>query len=156
MDKKKLLGSIVGCVLVGLLGTPFTTSSIPSWYSQLQKPPFTPPNWIFGPVWTVLYILMGISLATIASEKKSPTRKLLIQLFFVQLALNFLWSVLFFGTRSIGVGLATLIALDVTVYFYTVKAFSFRKSASYLMVPYALWISFATYLNTAIFVLNNR
>lgn len=102
-DLPKLLISVIGCELVGFLGTPFTISAIPTWYATLNKPFFAPPNWIFGPVWTLLYFLMGVAFYLIWKQgwqkKKIKTAGMF---FLVQLALNFIWSPIFFGLRARG------------------------------------------------------
>jgi tryptophan-rich sensory protein len=136
----KLLISVIGCLFVGVTGGLFTYPAIQSWYVTLNKPFFTPPNWIFGPVWTILYILMGISLYLIWSGKgKEHMRRQAMRYFLLQLALNFLWSIGFFGLRDP----------------LLIRAFlSFNKHAGYLLMPYLAWVSFATLLNGAIVFLN--
>lgn len=145
---------MVGCELVGILGTPFTIAAIPSWYAYLNKPPFSPPNWIFGPVWTLLYFLMGVALWIVLISKKSDVRDRGIRLFAVQLVLNFLWSVIFFGMRQ---PLAALV--DIALLWAAILAtiLTFRKVSSvsaYLLIPYLIWVSFASILNFAIVLLN--
>ncbi|MBI1863004.1 tryptophan-rich sensory protein [Candidatus Microgenomates bacterium] len=150
----KLGAAVVGCELVGILGTPFTIAAIPSWYAYLNKPPFSPPNWIFGPVWTLLYFLMGVALWIVLISKKSDVRDRGIRLFAVQLVLNFLWSVIFFGMRQ---PLAALV--DIALLWAAILAtiLTFRKVSSvsaYLLIPYLIWVSFASILNFAIVLLN--
>lgn len=154
-DWKKLIISILVCEGVGISGTPFTLSAIPTWYAGLEKPFFSPPNWIFGPVWTILYLLMGISfyLLWVKGWKKKSVRYAGI-LFGIQLLLNFLWTPLFFGLRSPLLGLIDILLL-LGVLIYTIsKIFPISKTAAYLLVPYLLWISFATMLNAAVLILN--
>lgn len=151
----KLIVSVTICELAGILSTPFTLAAIPTWYSTLVKPPFSPPNWIFGPVWTLLYLLMGISFYLIWQKgwKKKKVR-IAGYYFGAQLALNFLWSISFFGLRSPILGLINIIAL-LALIILTMQHFSpLSKIAFYLLVPYALWVSFATLLNGAIVILN--
>lgn len=151
----KLIISIVVCELVGILSTPFTMAAIPGWYSTLIKPPFSPPNSIFGPVWTLLYLMMGVAFFLIwqLGWKKKKVR-VAGYYFGAQLTLNFLWSITFFGLRSSILGLATIVAL-LSLIILTMKHFyPLSKVAFYLLVPYLLWVSFATILNGAIVLLN--
>ena len=127
---------------------------ISSWYSTLNKPSFNPPNYLFGPVWSVLYILMGIGLYLILQTPKSAMRTKSIVLFTVQLILNLSWSFIFFNAQSpfaalIIIGLLWIAILMMMIYFHTLSPI-----ASYLQIPYLLWVSFATVLNAAIWILN--
>lgn len=154
-DFVKLILSILGCELVGVLGTPFTLAAIPAWYVNLNKPSFAPPNWIFGPVWTILYLLMGISFYLILKRGwKKKAVKTAANFFLAQLALNFLWSPIFFGLRSPLLGLIVIVAMWVLIVITMKKFYSLSKLAFYFLVPYILWVSFATVLNAAILVLN--
>jgi len=151
----KLISSIVLCTLAGALGTVFTISSIPTWYSYLNKPFFSPPNWIFAPVWTTLYILMGISFYLIWI-KGFKTRKVrdAVNVFGVQLILNAIWSPVFFGYKNIVLALAIIIIMWIYIV-KTIRAFlKVDKTAAYLLYPYLAWVSFATILNLSIWVLN--
>lgn len=154
-DLPKLIGIIVGCELVGILGALFTTQAIPTWYMTLNKPTFAPPNWIFGPVWTTLYLLMGISLYLILQEgwKKRSVRTA-AKYFMVQLGLNFIWTPLFFGLRSPLLGLIIISILLIFIILTMKKFAGISKVAFYLLIPYLIWVSFATILNAAIVVLN--
>ena len=151
----KLFIAVIGCELVGLLSTPFTISSIPSWYAYLNKPPFSPPNWIFGPVWIMLYFLMGVS-AFLIWEKglKNKKVKRAQNYFFIQLFFNFFWSVLFFGLHFPILGLIDIVALLISILFTSRAFFAISKLASSLLLPYLLWVSFATILNIFIVILN--
>jgi len=151
----KLAGAILGCELVGILGTPFTINAIPTWYANLNKPFFAPPNWIFAPVWTILYFLMGISIYLILKDgwKKKKVKTAAI-FFFAQLALNFIWSPIFFGLQSPILGLIVIVAMLFLIIMTIIKFYAISKPASYLLIPYLLWVSFATILNAAIFILN--
>lgn len=154
-DPLKLLVCIVGCELVGILGTPFTISAIPTWYASLNKPFFAPPNWLFGPAWTLLYFLMGVSFYLILQKnRKKKVVKTAIHFFLAQLVLNFLWSPIFFGLRSPLLGLITIVALWLLIIITMKKFYPLSKAAFYLLIPYLLWVSFATVLNAAIVVLN--
>lgn len=151
----KLLTSIIGCELVGFIGTPFTISAIPTWYATLNKPFFAPPNWLFGPAWTLLYFLMGISFYLIWKQDfKTLKAKIARKFFFVQLFLNLIWSPLFFGLRSPLLGLIDIVALWIFIVITIYKMHPVSKWASYLLIPYLLWATFATVLNGAILILN--
>lgn len=154
-DPVKLVLSIVLCEAVGLLGTPFTISAIPSWYQYLNKPFFSPPNSIFGPVWTILYFLMGVSLYLILTTKTNPAkRKYALTIFGVQLIINFLWSLLFFGLKSPELGFINIVALWAAIVLTIRVFYTVYRPAAYILIPYLLWVSYATILNTAIVLLN--
>ncbi len=147
-DIPKLIYAIIICQLAGFVGSLFTSSAIPVWYASLQKASFNPPNWIFGPVWTLLFLLMGVSLYLIWIKKKIPN------IFWIQLGLNVLWSILFFGFKSPLLAFIDIIALWAAI-FLTIKAFyKISRTASYLLIPYILWVSFAALLNIMIVILN--
>lgn len=150
MPKKTplLLFSVGLCLGAGIIGSFFTVSAIPNWYATLNKPSFSPPNWIFGPVWTVLYIMMGVSLYLIWAKKKIPA------VFWVQLILNALWSVIFFGLKNPLLAMVNILALWIAIVL-TIKSFyKINKLAGNLLIPYILWVSFATFLNYNIWILN--
>lgn len=151
----KLIASIVICELVGILSTPFTVAAIPTWYATLVKPPFSPPNWIFGPVWTLLYLMMGISFYCIWQLGWKKNKMILAGFYFgAQLVLNFFWSIAFFGFRSPILGLITIVSL-LTLIIVTMKHFyPLSRVAFYLLIPYLIWVTFATLLNGAIVILN--
>jgi translocator protein len=151
----KLFIAVVFCELAGIAATPITITSINTWYRALNKPSFSPPNWVFGPVWTVLYLLMGIS-AFLIWEKglnKKEVRVALIY-FLIQLICNFLWSLLFFGFYSPLIALIDIFVLWVAISLTIIKFHSISKPAAYLLIPYLLWVSFAAVLNLSIVVLN--
>ncbi len=147
--------AIIGCELVGIVSTPFTISAIPTWYRTLNKPFFSPPNWIFGPVWTTLYLLMGIS-AFIIWQKGLKKKKVneAITYFGIQLFLNFIWTFLFFGLRNPLLGLIDIVVLWIFIVLTILKFYRLSKPAAYLLIPYLLWVSFATILNFFILILN--
>ena len=131
----KLITSIVICELAGILGSAFTINSIPTWYATLNKPFFSPPNWIFGPVWTTLYLLMGISLYLIWTQKPTKKTKAALKFFAIQLGLNFIWTPIFFGLRAPLLALIIILAL---LYFIlkTMGAFKpLSQTAFYLLAP---------------------
>jgi benzodiazapine receptor len=151
----KFVLSIALCQAAGFLGSFFTIPAIPNWYATLIKPAFSPPNWLFSPVWISLYTLMGISFFIIwnKTEKRSFRRKGLA-FFFIQLILNALWSAFFFGLRSPLAGLIEMTFLWLTIaltIFYFVKL---SQWAGVLLIPYLLWVSFAFILNFSLWTLN--
>ncbi len=154
-DLIKVVGCIVGCELVGILGALFTMEAISGWYITLNKPVFAPPNWVFGPAWTLLYFLMGVSFYLIVKKGwKKKAVKTAAMFFLVQLGLNFLWSPVFFGLRSPLLGLITILAMWIMIVLTMRKFYPISKGAFYLLVPYLLWVSFATVLNAAILIGN--
>ncbi len=150
----KLLLSIVLCEGVGILGSIFTIPSITTWYSHLNKPIFNPPNWIFGPVWTTLYLLMGISLFLVLEKKLKIQKNFLLILFSVQLLLNFLWSVMFFAWHLPTLALVDIALLWISITLLIVDFWKFSKIASVILIPYLLWVSFASVLNLWVAILN--
>jgi benzodiazapine receptor len=151
----KLIVSIVVCQIAGLIGYLFTRPAIPTWYASLRKPFFTPPDWIFGPVWIILYILMGIA-ASLVWQKgldQKDTRYALL-LFGVQLVLNALWSILFFGLKSPLAGLIGIVLLALAILLTIQKFLGVSRPAGILLIPYFLWVSFASGLNLSIWYLN--
>ena len=151
----KLLASVLLCQFAGAVGSVFTASSLANWYSLLEKPVFNPPSWVFFPVWTLLYTLMGISLY-IVWDKGLHDREVKIGLliFGIQLVLNSLWSFLFFGLRSPYYGFVEIIFLWLAIFLTIVQFRNISKTASYLLVPYILWVSFAALLNYYLWTLN--
>ena len=143
------------CLAAGAIGSLFTIQSIPTWYAGLQKPVFAPPNWVFGPVWTTLYVMMGVS-AYIIYRKGDKKKEVLaaLEIFGIQLILNTLWSILFFGLRSPSYGLIGIIALWIAIAATLIRFYRISKPASYLFIPYLFWVTFAGFLNLAIVLLN--
>lgn len=146
----KLLLCLALPLLSGALGSLATYPNIESWYQTLTKPVLTPPNWIFGPVWTSLYLLMGISLFLIWRKKNLW----LVKLFFIHLVFNTLWSIIFFGFHQLGFALIEIILLWIFIAYLTVRFWQTRPLAGALLIPYLLWVSFATYLNFSLWLLN--
>jgi benzodiazapine receptor len=154
----KLVGSVLLCEAAGAMGSIYTYGGVRDWYPKLEKPSFTPPGWVFAPVWTVLYAMMGLSLY-LASQRRSEQDEDLWQasrvLFGTQFALNTLWSYVFFGRRAPGWALVEILFLWVAIA-ATTRAFSrISRTAGLLLVPYLLWTSFAVVLNHSIWRLNN-
>jgi benzodiazapine receptor len=151
----KLIASIAVCILIGSAGSFFTIVGPGSWYDQLVKPWFNPPAWIFGPVWTMLFILMGIALYLIWIEgTDNPPVKTALLLFATQLLLNFLWSYFFFGLESPLFGLIEITVLWLVLLATIIAFYRIRPLAAYLLLPYILWVTFAAYLNYTILTLN--
>lgn len=148
-----LIFSILLPQIVGAFGALFTFSSIADWYTSLTRPPLSPPNWVFGPVWTTLYLMMGLSLFLVLRQKTNKS-KIAVRIFYIQLFLNFLWSVVFFGFLSTGGGLIVIVAMWIAILMTILKFLKFSRIAAYLLVPYLIWVTFASYLNLAFFWLN--
>jgi translocator protein len=150
----KLLASIALPLVLGAIAGLFTADAVPEWYAGLNKPSFNPPNWLFGPVWTSLYILMGISLFLIWKQNPGKERNWAILVFLIQLVLNFAWSFIFFYFNMIGLALLEIILLWLCIILMLVMFYKLNKIASFINIPYLLWVSFATILNTGYFILN--
>ncbi len=151
----KLILCIVVCLLVGGISGGLTASAIPTWYPTLQKPSWNPPNWLFGPVWTLLYILMGIAAARLWDSPSSPTKTMALTLFGVQLFLNFMWSILFFNYHVLGIAFAEIILFWGLLLVSIITFAKIDKTSAWLFVPYISWVSFASILNFAIWQLNS-
>lgn len=152
----KIILAITVCEFAGIIGSFFTAPSIQSgWYEALAKPAFTPPSWVFGPVWIMLYALMGIA-AFLVWEKgwKRKDVKIAIGIFFAQLVLNTLWSIIFFGLQNIGLALLEIVILSLAILLTIIVFAKISRPAAWLLVPYILWVSFAAYLNYSIGILN--
>lgn len=151
----KLIISVTACEVIGFLGVPFTISAIPTWYAALNKPTFAPPAWLFGPVWTLLYFMMGSAFYLIWKQGWNKKEVRRAGVFFLgQLGLNFIWSPVFFGLRAPILGLIIIAAMWIMIVMTMKKFYPLSKNAFYLLVPYLMWVSFATILNAAIVVLN--
>ena len=153
---EKLVISIFICLLAGFIGSYFTSPAIPAWYATLQKPSFAPPNWVFFPVWTSLFIMMGVSLFLVWQKGWEDKKvKTAIYIFAGQLVLNALWSVAFFGLRSPITGLIEIIILWIAILATILSFMKISRTAAYLLIPYFLWVSFAAFLNFSIWRLNS-
>src|SRR5512139_3156139 len=150
----KLVASVILCQLAGFLGSLFTIPAIPTWYATLKKPFFTPPDWIFSPVWISLFILMGISLFFVWRRTDHPKFKIAFIFFFVQLILNILWSIVFFGLRAPLLGLIDIVLLWIAILFTIFHFLKVSKFSGVLLLPYLVWVSFATLLNFSLWILN--
>ena len=149
---------LVLCLLVsffaGALGSVATIANIPTWYSSLAKPPLLPPNWVFGPVWTVLYALIGVALYHVAVAKTKKSKDQAYWWFGAQLVLNIIWSFVFFGAHMAWPGFFVLLLLLGAIIATAFKFLPISKCAAYLLWPYAVWVCFAGYLNLGVALLN--
>lgn len=152
---KLLIVSIGVCLAAGVIGSLFTTEAIPTWYAGLTKPDFNPPNWLFAPVWTTLYILMGIALYIVwTTHGGKRLKRAALWFFFFQLILNTLWSILFFGLKNPVLAFIEIIMLWLSIGMTIILFQKFSRVASQLLLPYLLWVTFATVLNGSIMLLN--
>jgi translocator protein len=151
----KLAAAILFCVIVGSLGSLVTTTGPGSWYAVLQKPIFTPPGWVFAPVWITLFVLMGIAVWLVwESGIQHRDVQVALGIFSVQFILNILWSFLFFGLRSPFFGLIDIILLWIMIAATIGAFYRVKKSAAYLLIPYIAWVSLASALNGAVLYMN--
>ncbi len=149
-----LIVCLVVCFAAAAIGSAATLPSIPTWYQGLAKPAFNPPNWLFGPVWTLLYTMMAVALWRVVNRSEGSSRRTAIAIFAVQLVLNAAWSVVFFGLHSILGGLIVIVLLDIAILATIARFGRIDRLAGWLLVPYVVWVSFAAVLNLAIFILN--
>lgn len=151
----KFIIAIVVSELAGIIGSFFTTPAINGWYSTLVKPALNPPSWVFGPVWTTLFALMGIAAFLIWKKGLEQKRvKIALGIFLGQLVLNTLWSIIFFGLKSPGAAFIEITFLWLAILATIIAFAKLSKPAAWLLAPYILWVSFAAYLNYSIWMLN--
>ena len=151
----KLISSVSICLFTGFVGSFSTMDSVSTWYADLEKPSFNPPDWAFGVVWPILYVMMGVAAFLISNKGiSSKQTKVALGLFVFQLVLNCLWTPIFFGLHMMGLALAEIILLWVAILITIVAFWRISKTATYLLIPYILWVSFAVALNTAFWFLN--
>jgi tryptophan-rich sensory protein len=149
-----LAASLAICLAAGGVGSFATSAKIPTWYATLAKPALNPPNWIFAPVWTTLYILMAVAAWMVWTRRQQAGTRAALALFAVQLLLNTLWSFLFFGAENPGLAMVEIIVLWLAIS-ATIRTFrEISPTAAWLLAPYLAWVSFASYLNFAIWRLN--
>lgn len=146
--------ALLVCQLAGVLGSLFTVPAIPGWYAGLVKPFFKPPNWLFAPVWTALFLLMGIALALVWRRKDHPEAPSALRWFAIQWLLNVLWSVAFFGLHSPMLGLVDIVLLWAAIAMTIQRFRRISRPAAWLLAPYMAWVSFALILNAALWWLN--
>jgi len=155
MNWMKLLASVVTCQLAGALGAVFTSSAIPSWYAGLKKPAFTPPGWLFGPMWISLYLLMALAAYLVWQKGLShPGARAALMVFVGQLLLNALWSPVFFGMRAPLAAAVVIILLWLAIALTIFLFWKISRPAALLLLPYILWVSLAATLNVSIYLLN--
>lgn len=151
----KILICIIAAEILGGLGGFLTASSIGTWYADLNRPPGTPPNWVFGPVWTALYAMMGTAFALAWHRgDPGPDKKSALTWFGIQLVLNLVWTPAFFGLHQMLVALVIILALLVAIVITIRKFRPISQPAAWLLVPYAFWVSYATWLNAGYWWLN--
>ena len=148
----RFVASVAVCEAAGIIGSVFTVSAISSWYAALQKPWFTPPNWLFAPVWLTLYFLMGATLYLLWGKR--PQSGAALKAFAVQLALNVAWSAVFFGGHELLYGFVAIAALLLAILVTAAFSYSVSKGAAALLIPYIVWVTIASALNYYVFVLN--
>jgi translocator protein len=151
-----LLFLVLLCFGAAFLGSMLTVDSVKNWYTELRKPALTPPGWVFGPVWSILYLLMAISAWLVWRQAGIAGARLALGLFVLQLALNVLWSGIFFGLHRPGMALAEIMVLEAAIIVTAIQFSFFSRPAFWLMVPYIVWVGFATFLNLRIWQLNAR
>lgn len=150
----RYLIAILLCEAAGGIGSLFTMDKISTWYVTLEKPFFSPPNWLFGPVWTTLYALMGIALVMIWDSKRGKKRDHALAWFGTQLVLNAVWTPVFFGAERLDVGFFVIVAMLAAIVGTIISFKKISETAAWLLVPYLAWVSFATTLNFALWRLN--
>lgn len=151
----RLVVAVALCELAGIIGSLFTTPSIPGWYAGLIKPSFNPPNWVFAPVWTTLYALMGIAAWLVYEKRRAGIDvKRALSVFAAQLIVNVLWSIMFFGAHQILGAFVLIVALWILIAATIQLFWKVVKPAALLLVPYILWVSFAAALNATLYALN--
>ena len=150
-----LIASILICELAGVVGSLFTVQAIPTWYAALAKPALNPPSWVFGPAWTILYTLMSVAAWRVYEKRRSRARvRHALTVYALQLALNVLWSLIFFGLHAPAVGLAVIAALWTVILLTLIRFYHIDRLAALLFVPYLAWVTFAMYLNFSVMILN--
>ncbi len=150
----KLISLVSLCLGVGVIGGIVTIPQVKYWYPLLKKPVFTPPDWVFGPIWTILYLIMALSAFLVWSSTENPNKQKALCWFSIQLGLNAVWSPVFFGSHQIFLGLWIIIALWISLLVTIFQFFKISKLAAYLLFPYIFWVSYATALNFEIWRLN--
>ncbi|MBI1961400.1 MAG: tryptophan-rich sensory protein [Parcubacteria group bacterium] len=151
---KRFVIALIIPQVAGFIGSIGTLSKMEPWYSQLVKPGFTPPDWVFGPVWTLLFLCMGVALYMVWQHGRGEHRRLALVLFGAQLSLNVAWSFIFFGAHEVGYAFIEIQALWLAILGATIAFWRVRAAAGILMLIYLAWVSFAVLLNGAIWQLN--
>lgn len=149
----KILLCSLACLLLGSLSGLATGPAVKGWYAEIAKPSWNPPNWIFGPVWSLLYLMMGSAFALVWHQSsKAGNRAMLF--FGIQFALNLLWSFLFFGLARMDLALIEILLLWIMIFFTIISFYRIKTLAAYLLIPYLAWVSFASVLNFTLYNLN--
>jgi tryptophan-rich sensory protein len=149
--------AVIACVVVGAAGSIFTAAGLETWYGTLKRPGLAPPNWVFGPVWTTLFVLMGIAVWLVWRQAAAPNAsaaRIAIGVFVVHFAVNIGWSAAFFGAQSVSLGLLVILVLWLAIVATMAMFARVDRRAAALLVPYLLWVTFATYLNYGFWTLN--
>ncbi|MHC1705067.1 MAG: TspO/MBR family protein [Tenuifilaceae bacterium] len=157
MNKSLIIKFPVSILLplsLGAIAGMFTAQAVPEWYATLNRPFFNPPNWIFGPVWTTLYLILGVSFFLIWKQNPSKQRNQAIMIFLIQMILNFGWSFLFFYYNMIGFALFEIVVLWLSIIGMIILFYRIKPLAAYMNIPYLLWVTFATILNAGYYFLN--
>ena len=157
MNKSQIVKLIFSLLLplgLGSIAGLFTAEAVSEWYATLNRPSFNPPNWVFGPVWTTLYILLGFSFFLIWKQEASRQRNQAIIIFLVQMALNFGWSFIFFYFNMISLALVEIVLLWISIVIMLFLFYKIKPAAAYMNIPYLIWVSFASILNTSYYLLN--
>jgi benzodiazapine receptor len=153
-DLPGLALAVVVCNAVGASPALLTAGTVEGWYQTIEQPALAPPNWVFGPVWTVLFTLLGVAVYLVLRDADGRERTVAFGLFVGQYVFNVAWTLVFFGDQNIAGGLAVIVALLALIAATLAAFWRVRKEAGLLLVPYLLWVGFATYLNYAFWVLN--
>ena len=151
---RKLVFAEVLCLGTGVLGSVFTANSVVSWYPTINKPSWNPPAWVFGPVWTTLFLMMGVAFYRLLIKKQTKKTMEAINVFSVQLGLNILWSILFFGIKSPWLAFVEIVVLWVAIWISLRRFWAIDRVAGWLMFPYLAWVSFASLLNLTVALIN--
>jgi len=150
----KLIIALIIPQLAGGLGSLFTANSVKDWYLTLEKPLLNPPSWVFGPVWTTLFLLMGYALYLVWVNENKERKNIAYIAFAIQIILNIFWSVIFFGLKNPGLAFAEILILWLAIIFNIFIFYRISRTSAWLLVPYLVWVSFAAYLNYSIWILN--
>ena len=148
-----LLFFLFTCLVVATIGGMITATSVEIWYPNLEKPFLTPPDWVFAPVWSILYLVIGLS-GWLIWRQRAPERKKALLIFLIQLGFNLAWPFIFFGARLIGTALLEITVLLIVIIVNIIAFWRIKPLSGLLMLPYALWVAYATVLNASIWILN--
>ena len=149
-----LASSLILAYSAAFIGSLFTIGAIDTWYATLTKPQLNPPNWLFGPVWTVLYTLMAIAAWLVWEKRHHPLAHKALFVYGAQLVFNTLWSIAFFGLHNPALGLFVIVMLWISIVMTGIQFYRINRLAGYLLIPYLVWVSFATHLNFSFVLLN--